>query len=111
MSAPFAVCATAGTTILPLRKGQTVRDHKVADEQGHRTQIGCQAVYPGEGQVPLLGSSRVSPRVGEVDAAVGFDHDVIGPVELPGLKAVSDDGNASVRLLPGHPSDFFSYGL
>jgi len=40
---------------------------------------------PENVRVPLLGRGGTGPRVGEVDAAVGLDHDVVGPVELPSV--------------------------
>ena len=45
----------------------------------------------------------MAPGVGEIDTAVGFDDDVIGPVQLATLKAVGDDGDPAVMLLPGDP--------
>ena len=64
---------------------------------------GVTPINAGECQIPLLGSGGAGPRVGEVDAAVGFDDDVVRPVEPPALKAVGDDGDAAVELLPGDP--------
>src|SRR6202011_653252 len=72
--------------------------------QAYRAEIGSDAIHAGKGQVPLLGGGGTAPRVGEVDAAVGLDHDVVGPVELSPLKAVRDDGDAAVKLLPSDPT-------
>src|SRR2546422_9856 len=82
------------------REGEAVGQHEVGNEQAHRAQIGRDAVHSGKGQIPLLGSQGAGPRVGEVDAAVGFDHDVVGTVEPPTLEAVRDHGEAAVELLP-----------
>src|SRR5262249_19964973 len=71
------------------RERKPVGDHKVADQQAQRSQVGCHSINPGKGQVPLLGSRRIGPRISEVDAAVGFDHDIIGPIKLPPLKALT----------------------
>ena len=62
---------------------------------------GVTPVDAGKGQIPLLRRVGAGPRVGEVDAAVGLDDDVVGPVELAALKAVGDDGEAAVELQPG----------
>src|ERR1700694_3075063 len=64
------------------------------------TRPGVTRYTPEKGQVPLLGGGGTAPRVGEVDAAVGLDHDVVGPVELPPPKAVRDHGDAAVNVLP-----------
>ena len=89
--------------LLVRREGEAVGHDKVADQQRHRAEIGRDAIHAGEGQVPLLGRGGAGPRVGEVDAAVGLDHDVIGPVELPPLKAVGDHRDAAVEFLPRDP--------
>src|SRR6202030_3943773 len=86
------------------RKGEAVGQDKVADQQAYRAEIGGDTVHAGKGQVPLLGGGGTAPRIGEVDAAVGLDHDVVGPVELSPLKAVRDDGDAAVKLLPSDPT-------
>src|ERR1700738_1371015 len=86
------------------RKGEAVGQDKVADQEAYRAEIGSDTIDAGKGQVPLLGGGGTAPRVGEVDAAVGLDHDVVGPVELSPLKAVCDDGDAAVELLPGDPT-------
>src|SRR5262249_13193109 len=42
-------------------------------------------------------------RIGEVDRAVGLDHDVVRPVEALALKIVGDHGEAAIKLTPRHP--------
>ena len=85
------------------REREPVGHHEIADQQGHRAEIGRDAVDAGEGQVPLLGAARAGPRIGEIDAAVGLHHHVVGPVELPPLEAVRDHRDAAVEFLPGDP--------
>src|SRR6516225_6381691 len=51
------------------RKGEAIGQHEVADQQGHRAEVGRDAVDAGKGQVPLLGCGRAGPRIGEIDAA------------------------------------------
>jgi hypothetical protein len=52
-------------------------------------------------QTPLLGCGRAGPRVGEVDAAVGADDNVVRPVESAALKTVGDDRDGAIRFLTG----------
>src|SRR5260370_15432530 len=85
-------------------KGEPVGQDKVAHQQAYRAEIGGDAIHAGKGQVPLLGGGGTAPRVGEVDAAVGLDHDVVRPVELSPLKAIRDDGDAALKLLPRDPT-------
>jgi hypothetical protein len=81
-----------------------------ADEQGHRAEVRRNAVYAGETQVPLLGRGEAGPWVGEVDAAVGFDYDVIRPVQLPSLETVRDHGETAVEFLPRDPTGIMLAG-
>src|SRR5262249_22190429 len=74
--------------------------HEISDEEAHRAEIGRDAIHAGKRQVPLLGRAWTGPRIGEVDAAVGLHHDVIGTVELSSLEAVRDHRGAAVELLP-----------
>ena len=83
------------------REGEPVGQDKIVDQQAQRPEIGGDAIDPGKGEVPLVGRGRPRPRVGEIDAAVGFDDDVVGSVERVALKAVGNDGDASVMLQAG----------
>ena len=40
-------------------------------------------------------------RQGEVDRAVGLDHDIVRPIELASLEAACNHSNAAVELLLG----------
>src|SRR5919106_4263785 len=40
----------------------------------------------------------MSPGIGEVNAAIGLHHNVVGTVELPSLKAVGYHRHAAIRL-------------
>jgi hypothetical protein len=40
-------------------------------------------------------------RQGEVDRAVGLDHDIVRPIELASLEAACNHSNAAVEILPG----------
>ena len=51
----------------------------------------------------MLRRVGIGPRIGEIDTAIRFDDDVVGPVELPSLEAVRDHGQAAVEFEPGHP--------
>src|SRR4029077_8628304 len=70
------------------REGKAVGNDEIVDQQGQGTEIGSHPADPGKGQIPLLRRAGARPRVGEIDAAVGFDDDVVRPVELAALKAV-----------------------
>ena len=83
------------------REGEAVWQYKIADQKAHAAEIGGDAVDAGKGQVPLLGRGRTGPRIGKIDAAIGFDDDVIGPIEPAPLEAVGDHRSAAVELLPG----------
>jgi hypothetical protein len=64
--------------------------------------IGRDAEHAREAQVPLLRYER-AVRIGEVDRAVGLDHDVIRAVEALALKTVGDHRETAVKLAPRHP--------
>src|SRR5580693_5300717 len=70
------------------REGQAVGQYKIVDQEAHTAEVGGDAVDAGKGQVPLLRRGWVRPRIGEIDAAVGLDDNVIGTVESAALKAV-----------------------
>src|SRR5207249_4513305 len=72
-------------------------------QEAQRPEIRRDPVDTREGQIPLLGRGGAGPWVGEVDGAVRFHHDVVGPIEPPTLKAVGDDGDAAVELLASNP--------
>ena len=40
-------------------------------------------------------------RQGEVDRAVGLDHDIVRPIELASPEAACNHSNAAVEFLPG----------
>ena len=40
-------------------------------------------------------------RQGEVDRAVGLDHDIVRPIELASLEAARNHSNAAVEFRPG----------
>ena len=83
------------------REGEAVGQDEIVGEEAQRAEVGGHPVDPGILQVPLLGRGRAGPRVGEIDAAVGADDNVVRPVESAALKAVGDDGDAAVRFLAG----------
>ena len=83
------------------REGQAVGNHEVVHQQRDAAQVGCDAVDAGVGQVPLLGRRGQRPRVGEVDAAVGLHHHVVGAVEAAALEAGGHHGDAAVGLGAG----------
>src|SRR5262249_3610478 len=82
---------------------EPIRPDKIVAQEGYGAEIGRDAVDAGKGQIPLL-RNEVTVRIGEVNAAVGLDHDVVRPVEAPALKTVRDHGNAAVEFLPGDTS-------
>ena len=57
---------------------------------------------PAKARSHWLGD-EVAVGVGEIDAAVGLDDDVVGPVETAALEAVGDHRDAAVELLARHP--------
>jgi hypothetical protein len=61
-------------------EGKPVRCQEIADQQRHGAEIGADAVHARITQVPLFGDN-VATRVGEIDAAVRLDDDVIRPIE------------------------------
>jgi len=46
----------------------------------------------------------LTPRIGKVQAAIGFAHHVIGTVEALVVPAVGQDGIRAVRFHTGHPA-------
>src|SRR6516165_968184 len=83
------------------RKGEPVGHDEIIDQQGQLAEVRGHPVDPGKCQIPLLRRGWMGPRIGEVDAAVRFDDDIVGAIELATLKAVGDDGDAAVELLAG----------
>src|SRR5262249_46064530 len=56
--------------------------------------------------------ARAGPRIGEIDRAIGFHHDIVGKIEREALEARRQHGDGAVVLLahdaagrrfPGHP--------
>ena len=84
-------------------EGEAVGHDKVIDDRLMVPRSGVTRYTPAKVRSHCSGDDGVV-RVGEVDAAVGLDHHVIGPVEPPPLEAVGDHGEAAVELLPGDPS-------
>ena len=84
------------------REGQPVGNHEVVYQQRDGAQVRGDAVYPGVLVVPLFGRCGQRPRVGEVDAAVGLHHHVVGAVEAAALEAGGHHGDAAVGLGAGH---------
>src|SRR5262245_32714236 len=85
------------------RERQPAGQHKIVNEQGVGAEPGSEAIYAREGEIPLLGGEGTRPRVGEVDTAVGLDHDVVGTVEPLAFEAVRDHGEAAIELEPRDP--------
>ena len=81
-------------------EGQAVGRLQVGDHGGHRA-VGRDAVDAVEVDLPLL-RRQPQARVGEVDAAVGAAHHVVGPVQPLPLPAIGDDGDGAVVLPAGH---------
>ena len=80
-------------------KGQAVGDDEIPDQQGDGPQVRRDPVNTGVVQLHP-GSGRSG--VGEIDAAVGLNHDVVGPVQALALVAVGDHGDATVGLAADH---------
>ena len=84
------------------REGKPVRQYEIVDQQAQRAEIGRHPIDAGEGQIPLLRGGGAGPWIGEIDAAVGFDDDIVRPVQPAPLEAVGDNGDAAVELLTCH---------
>src|SRR5262249_23589831 len=83
-------------------KGNAVGQQEIAYQERHGTEIGAHPIDAHEGHIPLLPDIGSRPRVGEVDAAIGLDYHVVGPIEPLPLEAVGDHRDAAVRFLPRH---------
>ena len=76
---------------------------EIIDQERERGAVGRKAVDAGNGHVGLARRLGRGPRIGEVDRAVRFHHDVVRPVEGLALEARRQHRDAAVKLLAHDP--------
>src|SRR5215475_800007 len=88
------------------REGEAIGDNKITHQDVDRSEIRRDAIDATKIEFGLDASE---PWIGKIDAAIGFHHDIVRPVQAAAVIVIRHYGDTTIWILAGHtPCEVFA---